>query len=248
MANNTSENNLFSGTGVKALSRGSDYREWRPTVTDILLEKGYWTLVSPDGDESDTSDKATEEKTIKARGLLGRLLDSNHRELYATERDPAKLWTKLEKRYAGKDQARIWYLRSELSNIQYEGEPIIDYTAKLEKLFNLLGGAGEQQSEKDKIYMLLSNLPSEYHPFRTSISNDPTFNDIFYDNVCDRLNLEYQQLNGGSRSESSTGSASTSAFFANRSRGRLGRGRGGRGRGHSGRFFSPSQLSMSGRL
>ena len=47
----------------------------------------------------------TEEKTIKARGLLGRLLDSNHRELYATERNLAKLWTKLEKRYAGKDMA-----------------------------------------------------------------------------------------------------------------------------------------------
>lgn len=92
MAHTASEYNLLSGTGVKALSRGSDYREWRLAVTDILSEKRYWTLVSPTGEQSDTSDKTTEEKIIKARGLLGRLLDSNHRELYATQRDPQKLW------------------------------------------------------------------------------------------------------------------------------------------------------------
>ena len=248
MSHNTSEHNLLSGTGVKALCKGSEYREWRLAVTDILSEKGYWTLVSPTEDQSDNSDKTNEEKTIKARGLLGRLLDSNHRELYANERDLQKLWTKLESHYVGKDQARIWYLRAELSNIQYEGEAMIDYITKLEKLFNLLAAAGEQQSEKDKIYVLLSNLPTEYHQFRTSISNDPNFKDIIYNNVCDRLTLEYQQLNRSPTHESASGNSSTNAFFANRSRGRLGRGRGGRGRGYSGRFLTQGQTSTFGRL
>ena len=66
---------------------------------------------------TDTDDADAKGKAAKARGLLGRLMDSNHPELYATERDPCKLWTKLEAGYAGKDQARIWYLWGELSKI-----------------------------------------------------------------------------------------------------------------------------------
>jgi len=60
-----------------------------------------------------------EEEAIKARGMMGRLLDSAHRELYAEDRDPKLLWWKLEKWYAGKDQARIWFLREELSKVEY---------------------------------------------------------------------------------------------------------------------------------
>jgi len=83
-------------------------------VIDILADKGYWEIVFETDSETITS-KATKEKLIKARGLIRRLLDSNHRKMYATERDPAKPWTKLDSQYAGKDQAKIWYLPGELS-------------------------------------------------------------------------------------------------------------------------------------
>jgi len=190
---------------------------------------------------SDTSDETYKEKSGKARCLLGRLLDSNHRELYPKERDPRKLWAKLESRYAGKDQARIWYLRTELSNIPFEDEAMVDNIAKLEKLFNRLAGAAEQQSEKDKIYILLSNLPIEYHPFRTSISNNSDFDDISYDHVCDRLNLEYQQLSGVPTHNLAKSTQGTNAFFSTqRGRSRSLRGRGGRGRGYRGRFVGTS--------
>jgi len=66
-------------------------------------------MVSKPGSTTNT-DNTIKEKTAKVRGLLGRLLDSDHRELYSTERDPHKVWKKLKDRYAGKDQARIWYL------------------------------------------------------------------------------------------------------------------------------------------
>ena len=46
-------------------------------------------------------------KSSKARGMLGRLLDTVHQELYAEICDPKELREKLEKTYAGKDQARI---------------------------------------------------------------------------------------------------------------------------------------------
>jgi len=92
---------------------------------------------------------------------------------------------------------------------------MVDYIAKLEKLFNQLAGAGEKQSAKDKLYVLLSNLPIQYHPFCTMISNSPNFDDITYDNVCDRLILEHQQLIG-EEGKPPGGSATTStngAFF-----------------------------------
>jgi len=86
-----SEYKLLAGRGVKALSRRSDYREWRLAVIDILAEKGYWDLISTAPEESTSSETTIKEKSGKARGLMGRLLDSNHRELYATEQDPHKL-------------------------------------------------------------------------------------------------------------------------------------------------------------
>ena len=113
---------------------------------------------------------------------------------------------------------------------------MVDYISKLEKLFNQLAGAGEVQKEKDKIYPLLSNLPSEYHPFGTLISNNLNFNDISYDHVCDRLILEHQQLTGAPTESPTSNSTSTSAFFSSqRGRGRISRGRNGHGRGYSSR-------------
>jgi len=125
-------------------------------------------------------------------------MDSNHGELYATERDPHMVWTKLESRYSSKDQARIWYLRCELSEVRYNNQPMVDYIAKHEMLFNQRAGAGEKQREKDKIYVLLANLPIQYHPFRTAIITSPNFENINYDDTCDRLILEHQQLIGDS--------------------------------------------------
>ena len=150
MSTSPADYNLLAGTGIRPLARGTEYRAWRLAVMDILAEKGYWEIVFETDSEASTS-KATKEKLIKARGLIGKLLDSNHREMYATERDPAKLWTKLESRYAGKDQARIWDLRGKLSQVQYKDELMIDYIGKLDKLFNQLSSAGEDKSEKDKL-------------------------------------------------------------------------------------------------
>jgi len=216
MSTSSAEYNLLAETGFRPLARGTEYRVWRLAVMDILAEKGYWEIVFETNSEASMS-KATKEKLIKARGLIGRLLDSNHREMYANERDPAKLWTKLESRYAGKDQVRIWYLRGELSQVQYKDEPMIDYIGKLEKLFHQLSSASEDQSEKDKLHVLLSHLPLQYHPFRTAISNSPDFADLTYDNVCDRLILEHQQLIGDPGKPLSGTGPSTGAFFSGRS-------------------------------
>ena len=238
MTTTPTEYNLLAGSGVRPLSRGTEYREWRLAVIDILAEKGYWQIISKLDSEPST-DKTVIEKSEKARGLLGRLLDGNHRELYATERDLAKLWKKLESRYAGKDQARIWYLRGELSQVQYKDEPMVDYIGKLEKLFNQLASAGEKQSEKDKLYNLLSHLPLQYHPFRTAISNSPNFEDLKYDDVCNRLLLEYQQIIGDAGKPLSSTGPSTEAFFSGRSSQ-------GRGRGRGGRRFTGSQRQING--
>jgi len=215
MSTSASEYKLLAGTGIRPLSRGTKYREWRLAVIDILAEKGYWDIVSK-AETTSGADTATKEKAAKARGLLGRLMDSNHRELYATERDASKLWAKLESHYAGKDQARIWYLRGELSQIRYDNEPMVDYIAKLEKLFHQLTSARETQSEKDKLYILLSNLPIQYHPFRTAISNSPDFETIKYDDICDRLILEHQQLIGETGKPIGSSGQPNGAFLSTR--------------------------------
>ena len=150
-----------------------------------------------------------ETRCTKARSMLGRFLDSTHRELYAEVRDARELWQKLERRYAGKDQARIWLLRDELSKVDFHDDNLAEYTSSLEKLFNQLAAAGEVQAEKDKKYLLLSKLPSPYHPFRTITWNDSNYEDTPYDVICDRLLLEHQQLTRGDAE-----TEGTNAFFA----------------------------------
>jgi len=93
---------------------------------------------------------------------------------------------------------------------------MVDYIAKLEKLFHQLAGAGETQSEKDKLYELLSNLPIQYHQFRTSISNSPDFKDLKYDDVCDRLILEHQQLIGETGKPIGSSGQTNGAFLSSR--------------------------------
>ena len=138
-----------------------------------------------------------------------RFLDSTHRELYAEVRDARELWQKLERRYAGKDQARIWLLRDEFSKVDFHDDNLAEYTSSLEKLFNQLAAAGEVQAEKDKKYLLLSKIPLPYHPFRTITWNDSNYEDTPYEVICDRLLLEHQQLTRGDAE-----TEGTNTFFA----------------------------------
>ena len=153
-------------------------------------------------------------------------MDSNHRELYGTERNSHKVWNKLESRYSGKEQARIWYLRGELFQVRYNDKPVVYYILKLEKLFNQLAGAGKPQCEKDKLYVLLANLLNQYHSFRTAISNSPNSEDLTYDDTCDRLILEHQQLNGDSGKPLGGSGNTSGAFLSSRNTSGRGRSRG----------------------
>ena len=135
MSKTGQEVNVLASLGIKPLSKAANYREWRLAVLDILAEKGYWEIVSGELVLPTEAVAATSwnEKASKARGMLGRLLDSAHRELYAEVRDPKELWQKLEKQYAVKDQGRIWFLREELSKIEYQNDNLVDYISSLEK-------------------------------------------------------------------------------------------------------------------
>jgi len=88
---------------------------------------------------------------------------------------------------------------------------MVDYIAKLAKLFNPLARAGEKQSEKHNLYLLLSNLPIQYHRFQTALSNSPTYDDIRYDDVCDRVILEHLQLIGETGKPPGGGSTATAS-------------------------------------
>jgi len=63
MSHYQSDYNLLSGTGIKSLSCGSNYHEWRLAITDILAEKGYWDIVCNTEKQSETSDTTTSDKT-----------------------------------------------------------------------------------------------------------------------------------------------------------------------------------------
>jgi len=131
----------------------------------------------------------------KICGILGRMLDANHREMYSTKRDPVSVWNMLNERYQGKDKQRIWFLRSELSKVQYQGEDMSNFISKLQKLLNQLLSAGcTAYEDDDKIFLLLNTLPMEYHPFRTSITNTES---LTFKEVSSRLIQDHEKLAGG---------------------------------------------------
>ena len=100
----------------------------------------------------------------------------------------------MKERYQGKDKQRIWFLRSELSKVQYQGEDMSDFISKLQKLLNQLLSAGcTAYEDDDKIFLLLNTLPMEYHPFKTSITNAES---LTFEEVSSRLILEHEKLAG----------------------------------------------------
>jgi len=134
-------------------------------------------------------------KATKVIGLLGRMLDANRREMYSTQCDSAMLWKMLMEHYQGKDKQRIWFLRSELSKVQYQGEDMSDFIPKLQKLLHQLLSAGCTAYEyDDKIFLLVNTWPSEFHHFRTSI---PDSESLTFEEVSSRLILKHEMLAGG---------------------------------------------------
>jgi hypothetical protein len=143
----------------------------------------------------DESLQAWDTKATKVRRLLRRMLDANHREMYSTERDPVTVWKMLKEWYQGKDKQRIWFLRRELSKVQYQGDDMSDFISKLQRLLNQLLSAGCTAYEDDnKIFLLLNTPPMEYHHFRTSITNAES---LTFEEVSSRLILEHEKLAGG---------------------------------------------------
>jgi len=204
---------------IKPLSSHSDNCNWLLAATKIFAEKDWLALIEgkeprPAATKDDTgsapvssrssppihskvveSQQTWDTKATKVRGLLGRMLDANHREMYSTERDPVTVWKMLKERYQGKDKQRIWFLRSELPKVQYQGEDMSDFISKLQKLLNQLLSAGCTAYEDDeKILLLLNTLPMEYHPFRTSITNAES---LYFKEVLSRLILVHEKLAEG---------------------------------------------------
>jgi hypothetical protein len=64
------------------------------------------------------------------------MLDANHTEIYSTGRDLVTVLKMLKERYQGKAKQRIWFLRSELSKVQYQVEALSDFISKLQQLIN----------------------------------------------------------------------------------------------------------------
>jgi len=117
MLTSSAEYNLLARTAISQQARGREYRAWQLGLMNIISKKGDLGIVFEPDFEASTS-QATKEQLIKAGVLIRTLLESNCSNMYTTVGYPAKLWRKLESRYAGKDQASIWYLHGKLSQLR----------------------------------------------------------------------------------------------------------------------------------
>ncbi|KAG0644719.1 hypothetical protein HOY80DRAFT_1028085 [Tuber brumale] len=71
----------------------------------------------------------------------------------------------------------------ELSKLEYHDNNLVESFSSLEKLFHQLTAIGEVQDEKDKKYLLLSQLPLPYHLFQSSVWNNSDYDSTSFDEV-----------------------------------------------------------------
>jgi len=112
MSKSGQEVNILTSLGIKPLpvSWALNYHEWRLPVINKLTKMGYCQIVSYISEcpgQASEAQSLLEQKSIKAWGMIGHLLDSVHHELYVHDCDSKDLWARLEKRYGEKHQARI---------------------------------------------------------------------------------------------------------------------------------------------
>jgi hypothetical protein len=104
---------------IKPFCSSSDFRNWLLPATDFYGEHNWLALTyswehrpfaatkSESATASSTSSYTIDSKMVesqqtwdiqatKVRGLLGRMLDASHRDMYYTERDPATVWKMLK--------------------------------------------------------------------------------------------------------------------------------------------------------
>jgi len=109
----TSDLSALASIGfIKPLSYHSEFRKWLLAATDIFAEQVWLALIEgqepwpsaatesasatvssssspPINSKLVDSKQAWDTKATKVHGLLGWMLDGNHRKMYSTERDPA---------------------------------------------------------------------------------------------------------------------------------------------------------------
>ncbi|KAF8407672.1 hypothetical protein HHK36_006807 [Tetracentron sinense] len=80
------------------------------------------------------------------------------------------VWTSLETSYAAHSRARVLQLRMELQSLKKGPDSIQKYFQRAKTFAHQLALAGRPVCDEDLILSILAGLPSEYGPFRTSIS------------------------------------------------------------------------------
>ncbi|KAF8391616.1 hypothetical protein HHK36_023922 [Tetracentron sinense] len=81
-----------------------------------------------------------------------------------------EVWQTLETSFAAHSRARILQLRMELQVLKKGSDPISKYFQRAKTLAHQLAAAARPIQDEDLLLYILGGLPSEYGPFRTSIS------------------------------------------------------------------------------
>lgn len=79
------------------------------------------------------------------------------------------VWDALEQRYASLSRSHIIQLKKQLQTAKKGTSSMQDYQQQIKHLADKLAACAAPVSEDDLILHILDGLPSEYHPFQTSI-------------------------------------------------------------------------------
>lgn len=184
---------------------GINYLTWCFLMQMILIHAELWDIVvnPPEGEYTAAQRKLTQ----KAFALIVFNLSTSLLPVVRVCANASEAWRKLETLYAGRSEARIQFLREQLSVLVMSDirETVSEYFARARGIWNELVSLGHATTETDVVWSVLKGLPSRFTVIVTFLRNK---NNLTIDSVMTRiLNFDqatnvYAQPDSGAKSVS----------------------------------------------
>ncbi|KAM1748237.1 hypothetical protein ACFX1T_009140 [Malus domestica] len=163
-----------------------NYLPWSRAVSLALGGRSKLGFINGSIKAPDASSPTYESWLCKDQLVMSWLLNSMERkiaEIFSYSESSFKLWETVKEMYGSQNNdARVFQLKKDISNLQQEGKPFVQLLGSMKSMWNELemyrphtteASVLLKRAEEDKIFQLLSSLDSGYEDLRSHILINP---------------------------------------------------------------------------
>ena len=135
-----------------------------------MTDAGETATQKAEKEKKEVSDR---EKDKKAFALLSSALPTSTAANLLSCKTPRDIWVELSAIFEQQSKVSRTMLMQQFYRLEYMGEPMAEYLAKVEGLVSQLKSAGVELKEEEVVSKLLTTLPQEYASFQTAWDQKP---------------------------------------------------------------------------